>query len=728
MRDSSYARSVPEPRFLRLCRRIQGPRDGPLLAELWRRPELRRRFVVAPLVTALLAAITGVTVAASIRRPEVDGLAERVPRLTTRLTAADGTLVRTYQRENRILLREGEVPPLLERAILATEDSRFYFHGGVDAKGVVRAAVLNLIRGRKSEGASTLTMQLARNLFQLSREKAWWRKVEEAFLAVEIEKQLSKEQILTRYANTVYLGHGLYGMEAGARAYFGKRALDLDLPEAATLAGIPQRPKTFDPYRKPHRVVERRNHVLGRLLAEGHIDRAAHGEAVATPLILAPRQVEPEAEASYFAEEVRRYLLGRYGADGVYDRGLRAVTTLRPDIQRDAEKALRRGLLQLDPEGELQGAVVVLESASGAVRALEGGRDFARSELNRITQSRRQVGSAFKLFVYAAALEQGWTAADTLFDAPAAFPGAGNRLTYSPRNHSRRYYGVSTLRRALERSQNVTAVKLQDLVGVDRVIGVARRCGIRSPLPPYPSLALGAADLEPLELAAAYAAVGSGGSWSEPYLIGEVRAADGRLLEEHQERPRLAFSPEIAHLLRHLLRGVASRGSASRLAGLPLETAGKTGTTNNYTDAWFVGLTPRYTLLVWVGHDRDRRIGPGMTGSAAALPIWKALVEAGLESGWLEAGEAFAPPPPGIAVARIDPRTGLLAREGDPAVEEWFLRGTQPERHTSARIEGWIGLPWYLQEPFYLPKEGERMPADVVDWTAVRRRWAGPST
>ncbi|MEO1367907.1 MAG: PBP1A family penicillin-binding protein, partial [Acidobacteriota bacterium] len=607
--------------------------------------------------------------------------------------------------------------------------------------------VANVRAGRIREGASTITMQLARELFSLTREQKWWRKVEEAFLSVELEKSYSKQQIITMYANLVNLGHGNYGIEAASRAYFNKSVDALTLPEAATLAGIPQRPSHFSVYRRPEAVVERRNWVLGRMAAEGMITEQQRDEAQAEPLLVTTRRQEKQL-GPYFTEDVRRHLIETYGATELYDRGMQVQTTLDPAIQLGAEKALHEQILALDhakgwrgvdkhlddedlesvklpswgevepeadqwfegivlesdaktatvryrdrtltlerrgvewtgkkrvdqllkrgnvadfrmaqpaakedgtPDGEpyllleqepeIQGSVLVLEASTGAIRALVGGFSYESNEFNRITQAQRQVGSAFKPFVFGAALESGYTAADTLFDGPAIFRGATADDLYSPRNYKREYYGVITLRAAIEKSVNVFSVKLMDLVGVDRAIDFARRSGVTAELPPYPSLSLGAADLTPLELGAAYATIINQGIYVEPYMIDRISARDGRTVYEHQTRAHKAMEPQIAYVLTEMLHGVAQRGTAaSRLARLPIETGGKTGTTNAFTDAWYVGFTPRYMILTWVGYDKKRSLGRGMTGARAALPIWAALVESGLEDGWLREGEEF---------------------------------------------------------------------------------------
>ena len=809
----------------------------------------RRRLMVLgvyPVVIAILAAATGIGVAASIDRPQVETLDDFVPSLITRIYdrralelieahEARGSkpdkeilsshVYKTYSRENRVLLEEGQLPKLLQDAILATEDVNFFTHGGIPPlKSIARALITNIREGRSAEGASTITMQLARDVFKLDRAKKFKRKFEETLLAVELEKKFSKQQILTMYANLINLGHGNYGMEAAARNYFNKTVADLTLAEAATLAGIPQRPSDYSVYRRPERVVWRRNVVLGRMAEVGFITIEERDRARAEPLLVVERRRKSEL-GPYFSEEVRRYLISTLGEVELYDRGLQVYTTMDPVIQHAAEQAVREKLaaldhekgwrgakehldtedletvtlpswsgsgpvpgewieglvlasgrkraevkigdetheltpagiqwtgrtrpdrllgrgdvawfrfevaqdddaepiLMLEQEPEMEAAVVVLESSTGALRAMVGGWDYDRNEFNRATQARRQVGSAFKPFVFAAALENGFTAADVLFDGPVVFPGGPHQPDYSPRNFYRRYEGILTLRRALEASINVTSVKLLDLVGVEHVIDLARRCGIESELPPYPSLALGTAELTPVELAAAYAAFVNQGVYVAPFTIERIASRNGRVMQEYQPRAHKAMEPELAYIMTHMLRGVAQRGTgATRLAKIEMTTAGKTGTTDSFTDAWFAGFTPRYTILSWVGYDKKRFLGRGMTGAHAALPIWEAVIRRGLEDGWLSSEEAFAMPP-GIVEVEIEPGTGLLA-DADTArkIVEAFVEGTEPEKVFDQHSERVMQLPWYLQEPFYLPKEGERMPGQISDWTSVKEVW-----
>jgi penicillin-binding protein 1A len=787
-----------------------------------RRPRWTR-CAVSLAVAVTLGALTGMGVSAAIHVPRVEGLAEYRPPTISRLLDRDGRVFATYASERRILLTEDEIPDLLRQAILAAEDANFFGHGGVDAQGVFRAALSNALQGTR-QGGSTLTMQLARKLY-LTPEKTWRRKIEEALLSVEIEKRFSKQQIFTLYCNLMYLGHGNYGMAAAARAYFGKHVRDLTLAEAASLAGILQRPGAYSPHRRPDLVLQRRDYVLRRMLEERYIDRDQAEAALRTPLVVLPEETE-NAEAPYFAEEVRRDLAARLGADVLLRDGLEVRTTLDAGMQAAAEAALRYGLLRLDHrkgwrgplerlhgvdldthvlpswahvdpgpgtwnqgivlaadadrarvkigastfrlEGDgirwtgrdrvsfvvargdvawfrfptreerdedlasevlleqepvLEGAAVILDSATGAVRALVGGWDFGRSEFNRGTQARRQTGSAFKPFVYGAALEWGFTPADTLFDAPAVFPGAAGLLDYSPRNYYRRYEGIVTLRRALEQSLNVTTAKLQDLVGVDRVIDFARRCGMPPDLPPYPSLGLGVADLTPLELAGAYAAIANQGVRFDPYLIESIHDATGSLRERHQALAQRAMDPQVAYVLTHMLEGVIDRGTAASAADLPLDLAGKTGTQDEYTDAWFAGFTPRTTIVVWVGYDEKKPIGRNMTGAEAALPMWRRIVELGLAEGWILEGERFTPPP-GVLLTAVESRTGLLPGPGAThLVEEAFVAGTEPDQAFDPKWLAVSGLPWYQQRPFYLPKQGERMPEAIADWSLVEAAW-----
>jgi penicillin-binding protein 1A len=790
----------------------------------------RRRFLrwILPLAVALIVGgIAGVAVAAAIHVPRVDTLEGFTPSLVTQLLARDGSVYATFARERRVMLKASEMPPVMQQAVLASEDSNFFNHGGIDAMGVLRAALTDLRAGHVVEGASTITMQLARSLF-LSRERTWRRKIEEAFVAVELEKNYSKPQILTLYLNLVNLGHGNYGVEAASRYYFGKPAAKLTLPEAAMLAGIIPAPSRYSPYRTPDQVQRNRDRVLRRMLEEKFINQKQYQEAVAQPILVATQQPE-EMFAPYFSEDVRKYLEAKYGATTLYEGGLQVQTTLDPQIQRAAEKAVRdhllrydhrrgfrgpiaqldakdieaqqlptwshgsklvterwyqgivldsnassarikindqvlaldsrgiawtnrkapsevlkRGMvawfrlaepapekdkkadakaakqpdkpaepvLMLEQEPRVEAAAVVLENQSGAVRAMVGGWDFDRNKFNRITQARRQVGSAFKVFVYGAALEQGWTPSDTLLDAPTSFIGADGKMSYHPENYYHKHAGIVTLRRALEQSINIPAVKLWDLVSGKRVIDFAQRCGIRSPLPNYPSIALGAADLAPMELAAAFATIANQGTHIEPHLIEKITGSDGHSLEQHFPAAYNSMNPAVAYVLTHMMEGVIDHGTAYAIKDLPLDIAGKTGTTDDFSDAWFVGFTPRYTILTWIGYDQKRSLGGGMSGAVAALPMWRKIAEDGLANGWLQKGETF-PVPPGVVFKDVEYYSGLLSGGGGRTLKEAFVAGTEPNREVTSQWSTITTLPWYQQRAFYIPKEGEKMPGQA---------------
>ncbi len=815
----------------------------------------RWRWLVPIAATPVVGVLLGIGVASAIDLPQVGNVAEMTPSQITRLTDQAGDLFRSYSVEKRILLADGEAPEVFSRVLLAAEDRSFYSHGGFDLLGVFRAVFQNWQRGERFSGASTITMQVARMLF-LGREKVWSRKIRETLLAVELEKRLSKDQILTLYCNLTYFGHGNYGVEAASRYYFDKPSSELDWAESATLVAIVPSPSVWTPYLRPEIVRTRRDALLRMLGARGVITREQAREAAAGPLAVV-KQRDPKPVAPYFAETVRMDLYREHGRKGLYERGLQVRTTLDQRMQSAAESALRQGLMRidrlrgygdpvaslnghdpeapdlaeafggilaewvgfepedgawapgvvlasddhaaevriadhrfrLDPEGwewtrrrapplqrgdiawfelqrvddgdgeeesaeaaaddavsagsvsadppsfrlelvrppTLEGAVLLIESATGAVRAMVGGWDYERSEFNRALQAQRQVGSLFKPLVFGAAFENGFTPADTLFDAPAVFAGSDNQPNYSPRNFYREYLGVLTLRRALERSVNVTSVKLFDVVGAERVVDFAQRAGVRSALPPYPSLALGAADMTVLEVATAYATIANLGVRVEPYFVESVSTHDGRDLETHLPQASTVMAPEVAYLLTHVLSGVVQRGTARSTRALGLAAvAGKTGTTDGFTDAWFAGFTPRYTLVVWVGYDQKRRIGRNMTGSVAALPIWNAILQSGVEDGWLDPSDIFTRPDK-VRLQRVEYHSGLLPEPGVPGqtvIDEAFIAGTEPVLVHDASSRPLHDLPWYQQRALYgEPKAGENMPEHIEDWDLVRRTW-----
>jgi penicillin-binding protein 1A len=622
--------------------------------------------VLPPLLLAVLA-IAGVAVAAYVYwptdLPPAKALEEYTPSVGSRVYADDDEFLTEFQAEKRIFVPLQQIPPALRNAIIAVEDARFYSHFGVDVRGILRAAYANFRHGRVVEGGSTITQQLAKVLF-LTPDRSFSRKVKEALLAFELEKRYSKDRLLELYLNQVYMGHGAFGVEAAARMYFGKSVQDLTLPEAAMLAALPRSPGNYSPFERPELAQRRRAIVVGRLLEHGYINEAEAKATNRAPLGLVPSE-RRRGSGQYFLEYLQQSLEAKYGSDVLYKSGLAIYTTLDPVLQRAAEQALRDGLQSLagrqgaraatKGKGSTapvapEGAVVVIEAATGYVKALIGGDDFARTEFNRALHAHRQPGSAFKPFVYLAALEAGHAPTEILDDSPIRYVSAGK--VWAPENYDGKFRGPVTLQQALEESINVPTIRLLEQLGVNPVIEAARRAGIQSPLPHDLTLALGSGDVTLLELTAAYGTFANQGIRMEPLMVRYVTDAQGRLVEENIPQGREAIDPGVANRLTQMLRGVVERGTgvAARVLERPL--AGKTGTTNDFSNAWFVGYTPSIVAGVWVGHDRPRSLGHEETGARAALPIWVAVMRTALRGQPVEDFPAPPAPPPGAQAAR----------------------------------------------------------------------------
>jgi penicillin-binding protein 1A len=600
-------------------------------------------------------AAAGVAVAAYVfwptDLPPVKALEEYAPSIGTKVYADDDEFLTEFQAERRIFVPLQQIPPALRNAVIAVEDARFYSHFGVDLKGIARAAYANFRRGRVVEGGSTITQQLAKVLF-LTPDRSFSRKVKEALLALELEKRYSKDRLLELYLNQIYMGHGAYGVEAAARTYFGKSVQDLTLSEAALLAALPRSPGNYSPFEHPEVAQRRRAIVLARMLEQGYTTEtdAKRANRAALGLVTSERR---RGSGQYFLEHLQQALEAKYGSDVLYKSGLAVYTTLDPVLQRVAEQALRDGLDALvsrqararkgkaaAPGPAPEGAVVVMEAQTGYVRALVGGADFARSEFNRALHARRQAGSAFKPFVYLAALESGRTPADVLDDSPARYVSAGK--VWAPENYDGKFRGPVSLQQALEESINVPTIRLLEEVGVPRVIEAARRAGLRGPFPHDLTLALGSGDTTLLELTSAYATFANQGIRMEPIMVRYVTDAQGRLLEENIPEGREVIEPGIAQTLTAMLQGVVERGTAVTARVLERPLAGKTGTTNDFSNAWFVGYTPSVVGGVWVGYDRPRSLGHEETGARTALPIWVAVMREALRG---RPVEEFPPPP-----------------------------------------------------------------------------------
>src|ERR671934_546254 len=558
--------------------------------------------------------------------PSVKTLETFQPLQGTKVYDDNDELLTELHVERRIFVPLAHIPQVLRDAVIATEDRRFYSHFGVDPIGVARAVYQNYRRGRIVEGGSTITQQLTKVLF-LTPDKSLERKMKEAALALELERRYPKDRILEMYLNQVYFGNGAYGVEAASRTYFGKSVTELSVKEAALLAGLPRAPSTYSPFEHGEAAKRRREVVLRRMVEYGALKDADAKKLARADLGLIPPE-RRRTTGQYFLEYVQQTLEAKYGADMVFKGGLNVYTTLNPTMQLVAEQALREGLRALEgrsktarPGEHPEGAIVTIEPQTGYVRAMVGGYDFFRSEFNRAVQARRQPGSAFKPFVYMAALESGFTPASRIEDAPVSY-AIGPNGAWKPENYDRKFRGPTTLQQAVEESVNVVTVKLQEQIGLSRTVRVARRFGITSPLDVNLSLALGTSDLTLLELTSAYAALANQGAWLPPTTIRYVTDAQGKLLEEHIAEPKEAVAPETAYVITHMLRGVVERGTGIAAKSLGRPIAAKTGTTNDYSNAWFVGYTPRVATGVWVGYDRPRSLGKDETGSRVAVPIW----------------------------------------------------------------------------------------------------------
>ena len=597
------------------------------------------------------------------------------------------------RQEERQILPLGEVPKGFVQAVLAAEDARFFQHAGIDPLAVVRAALTNVRRGKIVQGASTITQQTVKNLY-FGQERTWWRKIREGVMSVMLDFRYSKDRILEVYLNEVYLGQrgtvAICGVEAAARHYFGRSVADLTLAESATLAGLIRNPGGYNPFTHADRALARRDLVLDAMVDAGFIKKDAAAKAKREPLRLAGGAAG-FAQARYVVDLVRAQIGEQFPPETLAQDGLRIFTTIDTTVQARAEEALVRGLERLEKEipslkrqmskRRLQGVVVVTDPRNGAVLALVGGRDYGDSQFNRATQARRQPGSCFKPFVYLAAFEAaqtgdpgGLTAASILDDSPLEMVSGGK--TWRPENYDGEFRGPVSARYALEHSLNVPTVRAAEAVGLQRVSLAARRCGLKERFAPLPSLALGAQEVTPLDLAAAYGTFATLGLRAEPRIVARLESREGEALVQRASEIREALRPEVAYLVDDVLRGVLTRGTAASAAALGFseDAAGKTGTTDDTRDAWFVGFTPELLALVWVGYDDNSKTS--LTGARGALPIWVDLMM-GIRHRW--EGATF-PEPSGIVSAEIDPETGQTAGDGCPdRVPEIFVVGTEPE-------------------------------------------------
>jgi len=692
-----------------------------------RNPKLVRSVLLG--LTFLAAFGSGIAFASWVlvcnsgRCPPVQILDTYTPRQTSKVYAADGRFIAEVGLERRTLVKISEIPKVVKDAFVLTEDKRFYQHSGIDWVRVPGAALRNLRAGSWEQGFSTITMQLARNVFpeRISREKNLVRKVKEAKVARQIEERYSKDKILELYLNQINLGNGAYGVETASQRYFGKSVHDLNLAEAAMLAALPKAPARYNPRRFPERAIQRRNTVIELMRRNGAISDADASLAKAYPLQLGSKTESGEV-APYFVEWVRQQLDEKFGAR-LYEQGLKVYTTLDLDMQSAAERALENQLRAIEggkygkfshrtyeqlaartANGDesaapnspyLQGAFLAMDPRDGSVRALVGGRQFDDSKFNRMTQALRQPGSTFKPIVYSAAIENGRTPATIIDDAPITLPQvAGDQWT--PQNYDGKFEGPIPLRRALYMSRNLPAIRTGMELGEQTVIDMAKRFGITSTIPPYPSIAIGSADVFPIEMISAYSAFANLGVRTAANAIRRVENQNGEVLWEPQPvRAQVMSAPE-AWLMVSMMKDVVQRGTAAGSVGSRffVPSGGKTGTTNDGADVWYIGYTADLVAGVWMGFDRPQKIKGNAQGGELAAPAYTSFMT---EIYRRRPAPPDWPRPEGITTREIDRTTGELANPycpPDSVVTEYFIAGTEPIQECT------VHSPFNMGQPF----------------------------
>jgi len=717
----------------------------------------RLLFALLVVLAALAGSTAGLLLVYSTDLPQVEELEHFRPSSITELYDDHGRVIGSFALQRRVVATYDDYPQVLRDALVSIEDKDFYLHSGINLWRIAGAAYRDIESGGRVQGASTLTMQLARNLF-LSPDRSFHRKIEEALLAIQIERRFTKPQIFTLYANQIFLGHGVYGFEAASEFYFSKPAKKLILEEAALLAGLPKAPGFYSPINHPDRAIKRRNLVINAMLEDGRITAQQAAESKARPITLNVEH-DPNSLAPYFVEEIRRYLEGKYGTDQVHTGGLKVYTSLDMDLQRTANHAVLDGLaayekrhgwrgnlpnalalgstlekyqdpdwdsepevngyvhalvtaispgaatikfgaymamlsqadaawtqrklsdilslgdivyvkiislaptrVTLEQDSGAQGALLALDNSTGEIRALVGGRDFNQSKFDRATQALRQTGSSFKPYVYTAAIDQGASPDDTILDSPVTFQTGA--APYTPHNYDEKFEGIITLRRALAQSRNIPALKLADRIGIRTVIDYAHRFGVTSNIPAYLPVALGSAEITLFEQTASFSVFPNDGVRLTPRLITKVTDYEGRVLEEDFPDVKDVISARTARIMTSMLREVVLHGTGIAAASMKYPLAGKTGTTNDFTDAWFLGFSPAMTCGVWVGYDEKKSLGPKETGARAALPIWMDFMRVALAG--KDPGDFQLPPasPPTSGPQKLD------TTDTAPAAEE----------------------------------------------------------
>jgi penicillin-binding protein 1A len=729
--------------------------------------------------------------------PKINTLKDYRPATVTSVFSDDGRKIGEFYEERRIVIPLTDMPQNLINAFVSAEDSRFREHPGIDIISIIRASLKNFKAGTIVQGGSTITQQVTKS-FLLTPERTYKRKLKEAILAYRIEKKFTKDEILFLYLNQIYLGHGAHGVEAASENYFGKHTRDLNLAECSMLAGLPQAPSRYSPFRFPDRSKQRQIYVLNRMKEDGLITNLEATEAIDLKLDIKPRKNWFIERVPCYTEHVRRYVEKHYGKDALYKQGLQIHTAVNIELQKIGRDAVNKGLVELDRRtgyrgplrnisnlqiesfcaraseeignrllekgetyqavvlnvddengvttvrvGDFQGiiqletmtwarkpdievayyeakvrkpsqvlrpgdviqvkvinemaednvpefvleqepvaqsALLSIEAETGHVKTMIGGRDYFNSQFNRAYQSRRQPGSAFKPIIYAAALDKGYTAASVIIDSPVVYEDTERDFVWKPRNYKEKFFGPTLFREALVKSRNIVTIKILKDIGIDYVIDYSRKLGITSDISQDLSIALGSSGLSLLELVNAYSVFSNLGYLIEPVFITKIYDRDGNLLETSKLIRKKVIDMSTAYIMTNIMESVVKSGTGWRLKALKRPVAGKTGTTNNLFDAWFMGYTPRYTTGVWVGLDQEAPMGKGETGSRAASPIWLEFMKNALEG---KPARTFNVPE-GIVFAKIDAKTGLLPiEESEETIFECFKEGTVPTEHTS---------------------------------------------
>jgi penicillin-binding protein 1A len=753
-------------------------------------------WVCAFMVVFCMVGTAGVYFYLGRNLPKISSLSDYRPSIITTVYSDDTRKIGEFFKERRIVIPLSQMPEMLKKAFIVAEDARFYKHKGIDILSIIRAFFKNIEAGTIVQGGSTITQQVTKSFF-LTPEKSYSRKIKEAILAYRIDKKFAKDEILFLYLTQIYLGHGAYGVEAASENYFGKSVQELNLAECAILAGLPQAPSRYSPFRYPERAKQRQIYVLNRMVEEGFITNIQATEAINKELDIKPRKNWYIEEVPVYTEHIRRYISNKYGDHILYKEGLKIYTAVNIEMQKIARGEIEKGLYALDkrqgyrgpikhlrqeeiesfskelqtelekvpldegkitqgvvievnnqndtvvvrigntlgiirvedmrwarkPDPEIayfqarvqhpgevlsvgdvilvkvktklfntdrwwldleqvpkaQAALLCIESETGYVKVMVGGRDFRESQFNRAVQSRRQPGSAFKPIIYAAALDKGYTPATMIIDSPIVYQDMEHDFTWKPRNYKERFFGPTLFRDALTKSRNVVTIKILKDIGIDYAIDYAGKLGITSKLNRDLSIALGSSGVSLLELVKAYSVFNNLGYLISPVFITKIEDRDGNVIEESSPVREKVIEKNTAYIMTSLLEGVVKHGTGHRVKALNRPVAGKTGTTNNLHDAWFVGYTPRYTTGTWVGFDDESSLGKGETGSRAASPIWLGFVQKILEGKPVRVFQV----PEGVVFSKIDAETGLLPiLESKKTIFECFKEGSVPTEYT----------------------------------------------